>query len=159
MRRRPVGGVSRRGVFSTGTYTKPVDKSPRQYLLEAAPLPALPQVTASEGCTGCNACGGVCPTGALGIQNGDLVFRPADCVGCGECVRVCPEDVLGLEVVGVGRFPRRIASPVADTCSRCKLSLGPGESELCHRCRSRLDLSASIWDELSPTSDPSDSAE
>lgn len=158
-RRRPAGALSRRGVFATETYVKPMDKSPRQHLLEAAALPALPQVTASEGCTGCNACGEVCPAGALRMQNGDLVFRPAACVGCAECVRVCPEDVLGLELVGTGRFPRRIASPVAETCSRCKFNLSPGESELCHRCRSRLDLSASIWEELGLTSDPSGSEE
>lgn len=143
-RRRPSAGFDRRTMLSAVA----PQKSPRQRLLEAAPLPALPQVRADDGCSGCSACAEVCPVGAMAIQGDSLVFRPAVCAGCGECVRVCPEDVLALDLVGEGRFPVRIATLPAGVCSRCGATLGPGEKEQCYRCRTRLELADEIWFQL-----------
>lgn len=146
-RRRPALGLSRRTIFATDAAIK----NSRQKLLEAAPLPALPQVSASEGCTACGACSKVCPVDAVVMRGDSLVFRPAVCVGCGECVRVCPEDVLALDLVGEGRFPRRITTLPTGACSRCEGTLGPGESGQCHRCTTRLDLGSGIWGHLGPS--------
>lgn len=49
-----------------------------------------------EDCCGCNACGDICPKGAIGYQTdheGFLypVVDPALCVDCGLCEKVCPQ--------------------------------------------------------------------
>ena len=146
-RRRPSSGLSRRGMFDADTYSSS-GKSARRRLLEAAALPALPQVRAEDGCTGCEACTSVCPADALELRDRNLVFKPAECVACGECVRVCPEDVLGLDEVGDGRFPVVIATAPAARCERCDTTLGPGETGRCHRCKTRTDLTSDIWRQL-----------
>lgn len=145
--RRPVSGVSRRGLFETDSYSGPA-KYPRQLLLESTALPALPQVKAVEGCTGCDACVAVCPVDALEMRSRDLIFKPATCVACAECVRVCPEDVLSLDVVGIGRFPTVIAQAPAAKCERCETTLGPGEAGQCHQCKTRADLAVDVWRQL-----------
>lgn len=56
-------------------------------------------IEASEnGCTGCEACARVCPTGALKVSEDRkisdwmLYFSSAQCVGCGVCEEVCTTD-------------------------------------------------------------------
>lgn len=75
----------------------------------AAPIPAdtlhLPQgapfgsVTVdADACTLCQACTGVCPTGAL-LDNPEtpmLRFTESSCVQCGLCVATCPETAITL---------------------------------------------------------------
>ncbi|MEN8136626.1 MAG: NIL domain-containing protein [Thermodesulfobacteriota bacterium] len=45
-----------------------------------------------EKCFQCGACTGICPTGALSINQPDMAvpFEPEKCSGCGLCVAVCP---------------------------------------------------------------------
>ncbi len=45
-------------------------------------------------CTGCNKCVKVCPTYALRVRNGKVVFDSARCVDCGKCIPSCPENAI-----------------------------------------------------------------
>lgn len=61
-----------------------------------APFGAV--VVDAEACTLCQACTGVCPTGAL-IDNPEapmLRFTESACVQCGLCAATCPEDAITL---------------------------------------------------------------
>lgn len=57
-----------------------------------AGLPLM-QLGVAEGCTACEACFRVCPTGALQIEEASfswaLTFRSGRCVGCAACIEVC----------------------------------------------------------------------
>ena len=44
----------------------------------------------AERCTGCGACVGVCPVGAVSLENGTAVTDRSLCTGCGACAEVCP---------------------------------------------------------------------
>lgn len=75
---------------------------PRKALapITLAPHPALPlaQLTVAPGCTACEACARVCPTGALQVsestQSWELVFRFARCVSCAACMEACQPGAL-----------------------------------------------------------------
>ncbi|MDR3321742.1 MAG: 4Fe-4S binding protein [Synergistaceae bacterium] len=41
-------------------------------------------------CIGCEACVGVCPTGAITIDDGKASVDADTCVECGACVSTCP---------------------------------------------------------------------
>ena len=49
-----------------------------------------------EACTGCGACVGECPYGALEMK-GDVVTVNEKCTFCGACIDVCPVEALSLE--------------------------------------------------------------
>ena len=64
---------------------------------QGAPFGAV--VVDATACTLCQACTGVCPTGAL-IDNPEtpmLRFTESACVQCGLCAATCPEDAITLE--------------------------------------------------------------
>ena len=44
----------------------------------------------AERCTGCGACVGVCPVGAVSLENGTAVTDRSLCAGCGACIEACP---------------------------------------------------------------------
>lgn len=77
----------------------------------------------SDGCTLCEACDGLCPTGALEQPDATtLSLDAAECIGCGRCLG-CPEDVITLEhrvdpseLLG-GR--QTIVESAAVECERC----------------------------------------
>ncbi len=62
-----------------------------------AGLPLM-QLHLDEGCTACEACFRVCPTGALQIEETSfswvLAFRADRCVGCSACIEVCQPGAL-----------------------------------------------------------------
>ncbi|MGD9817702.1 MAG: 4Fe-4S binding protein, partial [Desulfomonilaceae bacterium] len=49
-----------------------------------------------ENCVHCGACVGLCPTGALSVQEPDkrVVFDVTKCVACGMCGLVCPFEAM-----------------------------------------------------------------
>jgi len=56
----------------------------------------------AAGCSACEVCGSVCPTGALRAERSDegslrVSVNPTSCTGCGACVAACPESVITLE--------------------------------------------------------------
>jgi ferredoxin len=65
-------------------------------LTDGAPFGAV--VVDTDACTLCQACTGVCPTGAL-LDNPEtpmLRFTESACVQCGLCAATCPEDAITL---------------------------------------------------------------
>jgi len=91
----------------------------------------------ASGCSLCEVCVSVCPTGALQAERGPaeslrLSFDPGCCTACGACVAGCPEGAVGLEKavagadVGAGR--RVVATQRPVTCESCGAPLGAGLS-------------------------------
>lgn len=48
-------------------------------------------------CIGCSHCTGVCPTGAIHVQNGHPVLDSNRCVDCGRCYLACPVSAIYIE--------------------------------------------------------------
>ncbi len=46
----------------------------------------------SKKCSGCQACLGECPVGAIDIVDGVAKVDPEKCIGCGKCVMICPTE-------------------------------------------------------------------
>ncbi len=78
-----------------------------------------------DGCTGCGACAGACPTGAVTADSREprILFTAVRCTGCGLCASGCPEGVLGvsphLEWAAASLAPREIARADPHACPRC----------------------------------------
>ncbi|MBI3965702.1 MAG: 4Fe-4S binding protein [Chloroflexi bacterium] len=91
----------------------------------------------AAGCTACEACTTVCPTGALagGLEGGNVVisFDAALCVACGQCLPRCPEaerNVLRLtRAVDVRRLSEGRVAIYRDAtphCESCGAAIAPG---------------------------------
>ena len=63
---------------------------------------SLVQREVNEGCTACNACVGVCPTGTIERGRG-YASDPGECTMCLDCLAACPADAID--------FPARAAKP------------------------------------------------
>ena len=51
----------------------------------------MPANVDKDTCIGCGACGGVCPVGAIGLQDDGKAGVDEDvCIDCGACVSTCP---------------------------------------------------------------------
>jgi ferredoxin len=51
-------------------------------------------------CTGCEICVDICPTGALEMDEDEMVAvlaYPDDCDSCGDCEESCPAEAITLE--------------------------------------------------------------
>jgi len=44
----------------------------------------------ADGCVGCEACIGTCPTEAIVMDGGKAVINADGCIECGSCVPACP---------------------------------------------------------------------
>lgn len=108
-------------------------------LNEALPLM---QLTLQSGCTLCEACFRVCPTGAIGIEQNPhdwaLTFQMDRCVACEVCLEVCQPRVLDAQAT----FDARPGQPAItlikqamQRCSRCdRHFVSPTPQKTCNIC-------------------------
>ncbi|MGD0983038.1 MAG: 4Fe-4S binding protein [Acidimicrobiales bacterium] len=96
----------------------------------------VPRIDAG-GCSLCEVCVGICPTGALvsdqrGAGSLRLSVEFGRCTGCGACVSSCPEEVINLDkavdsaLLAKGRHV--VATAPAGRCERCGAPLVSGPS-------------------------------
>lgn len=119
-------------------------------LHEALPLMGL---SLRAGCTVCEACFRVCPTGAIRIEESpadwQLVFEADRCVACEACLEVCQPRVLDAEAVFDARpeQPARVLLALSkQRCARCdRHFVSPVPEETCPVCRDDEDAFAAIF--------------
>ena len=121
-------------------------------LHEALPLM---QLTLQSGCTLCEACFRVCPTGALQIVEnpGDwaLTFQTDRCVACEVCLEVCQPRVLDAAVSFDARPeqpPITLISQTKQRCARCdRHFVSPAPRKTCAVCSDDEDAFSAIFGE------------
>lgn len=115
-------------------------------------LPAL-DISIGPGCTVCEACFRVCPTGAISITEnpGDwaLVFQRDRCVGCAVCMEVCQPRVLDAAAafdLTPDLPPRTLISLAKQRCSRCdRFFVSPHPEKTCKVCSDDQDAFTAIY--------------
>lgn len=50
-----------------------------------------------ERCIGCGACMGICPIGAIIMEEGKAKIDPEKCISCRSCEGVCPVEAISDE--------------------------------------------------------------
>lgn len=119
-------------------------------LHDALPLMAL---SLHPGCTVCEACFRVCPTGAIQIEESpadwQLKFDADRCVGCEACLEVCQPRVLDAEPVFDARpeQPARVLLALSkQRCTRCdRHFVSPLPEQTCPVCRDDEDAFTAIF--------------
>lgn len=73
-------------------------------------------------CTGCGECVGVCPTGAISLQDGKAHIAESLCKECEVCRQVCPQDaIMVAEVLDPAlNKPVERVSPVPNNLTRVR---------------------------------------
>ena len=57
----------------------------------------LPMIDEKK-CTVCGDCADICPTGALGLLNNQMIFQnPGNCTYCTLCEQICPQKAIRCE--------------------------------------------------------------
>ncbi|MFQ5990009.1 MAG: 4Fe-4S dicluster domain-containing protein [Candidatus Methylomirabilales bacterium] len=100
----------------------------------AHPYSPVGLVRVEQGCTTCEACVHVCPTGALTMESDEdmreLTFDAGLCIGCEACVPVCPERVVRVEkVTDLSRLARgklTLHRGSETRCQACGAAVAPG---------------------------------
>jgi formate hydrogenlyase subunit 6/NADH:ubiquinone oxidoreductase subunit I len=108
------------------------------------PVLPLAQLQLQLGCTACEACARVCPTGALQVSEGprawSLVFKASHCVACDVCLEACQPRVLrSLDTISLAALvetkPVEMHVLPKLRCSRCdRFFVRMGSSENCPVC-------------------------
>lgn len=118
----------------------------------AASLPLM-DIRLKRGCTACEACFRVCPTGAMQIREDDaswnLAFALDRCVGCGACREVCQPRVLyAAETFDATpeREPAILRQLAKQRCNRCdRFFVSTEPCETCPVCTDDADAFAAIF--------------
>jgi len=74
-------------------------------------LPGLTVTTGPE-CTGCGTCVGVCPVGAISLDQGRACVGE-QCKGCGRCASACPQGAIRLQLAEGLDVPQRLTERIA----------------------------------------------
>ncbi|OGS94918.1 MAG: hypothetical protein A3H31_04505 [Gallionellales bacterium RIFCSPLOWO2_02_FULL_57_47] len=107
-----------------------------------------------SGCTYCEACVRVCPTGALQLLENNTAWRLAvlndRCVACDVCAEVCQPKVLcqmNAEDIIINKQKGRLLTAVAkQRCARCdRVFVKEGGEEICQICSGDDNDFASIF--------------
>ncbi len=115
-------------------------------------LPAL-EISINPGCTVCEACFRVCPTGALSITEnpGDwaISFQRDRCVGCAACLEVCQPRVLDA-AASFDLTPDQPARPLISLgkqrCNRCdRFFVSAQPAETCPVCSDDQEAFTAIF--------------
>lgn len=115
-------------------------------------LPAL-DISIGPGCTVCEACFRVCPTGAISIVEnpGDwaMLFQRDRCVGCAACMEVCQPRVLDAAAIfelTPDQPPRPLISLAKQRCNRCdRFFVSPHPEKTCKVCSDDQDAFTAIY--------------
>lgn len=117
--------------------------------------PALPlmSIRLKRGCTACEACFRVCPTGAMQIREDNsswsLVFQTDRCIGCAVCLEVCQPRVLQAQEsfdAAPEREPAVLRQLVKQRCNRCdRFFVSPEPGETCPVCADDEDAFSAIF--------------
>jgi ferredoxin len=114
----------------------------------------LMQLELQSGCTLCEACFRVCPTGALQIvespRDWALTFQTDRCVACEVCLEVCQPRVLDAAASSLDARPERppitLISRVKQRCSRCdRHFVSPAPEQTCSVCSDDVDAFSAIF--------------
>lgn len=132
---------------------KQKDELPFQVTLHES-LPLM-QLSLQSGCTLCEACFRVCPTGALQIvqnpRDWALTFLTDRCVACEVCLEVCQPRVLDAVASFDARpeqAPITLISRTKQRCSRCdRHFVSPTPEKTCSICSDDEDAFSAIFGE------------
>ncbi|MDT3736534.1 MAG: 4Fe-4S dicluster domain-containing protein [Denitratisoma sp.] len=101
-------------------------KNGEPFRIERQTALPLMDIRLKRGCTACEACFRVCPTGAMQIreddENWNLAFAIDRCVGCGACLEVCQPRVLDAAEsfdASPEREPAVLRQLAKQRCNRC----------------------------------------
>ena len=102
----------------------------------------LMQLGPAQGCTACEACFRVCPTGALQIEettvSWTLSFTADRCIGCEACIEVCQPGALDAEDefdAHPARGAKRLERRAKQRCARCdRFFVSAEPQETCQVC-------------------------
>lgn len=99
---------------------------------EGGAIPGFREIRVDENCTGCGACAGLCPTGALTAdetpESFRLWWRPSHCSRCDLCIDVCGRKALHVMPC---RHPGRIAG-------ERRFAVKEFDRRVCQECGSRF---------------------